>query len=162
MAPAGQYPALGGAMKVSSRGEYGVRAMVTLARHYGLGPVSIAAMARESSVPSAYLEQLIGPLRKAGLVESRRGAHGGYQLTRSPDRVKVGEVYRVMEGPVAPMDCVSEDLADQTCPLIEGCETRPVWLKVRDSIVDAIDSITLADLIKTDRAKLGHTEKVIV
>ena len=134
-------------MKVSSRGEYGVRAMVTLARHYGLGPISIAAMARESSVPSSYLEQLIGPLRKAGLVESRRGAHGGYQLTRSPDRVVVGEVYRVMEGPVAPMDCVSEDVADQTCPLIEGCETRPVWLKVRDSIVDALDSLTLADLL---------------
>ena len=134
-------------MKVSSRGEYGVRAMVTLARHYGLGPISIAAMARESSVPSSYLEQLIGPLRKAGLVESRRGAHGGYQLTRSPDRVVVGEVYRVMEGPVAPMDCVSEDVADQTCPLIEGCETRPVWLKVCDSIVDALDSLTLADLL---------------
>jgi Rrf2 family protein len=134
-------------MKVSSRGEYGVRAMVTLARHYGLGPISIAAMARESAVPSSYLEQLIGPLRKAGLVESRRGAHGGYQLTRSPDRVVVGEVYRVMEGPVAPMDCVSEDVADQTCPLIEGCETRPVWLKVRDSIVDALDSLTLADLL---------------
>ena len=143
-------------MKVSSRGEYGVRAMVTLARNYGAGPMSIAAMARESAVPSAYLEQLIGPLRKAGLVESRRGAHGGYQLTRSPDRVIVGEVYRVMEGPVAPMDCVSEDPADQTCPLIEGCETRPVWLKVRDSIVEALDSTTLADLIEAKRDRRGR------
>jgi DNA-binding IscR family transcriptional regulator len=74
----------------------------------------------------------------------------------------VGEVYRVMEGPVAPMDCVSGDEADQTCPLIEGCETRPVWLKVRDSIVDAIDSITLADLIKEDRKKPARPEKATV
>jgi Rrf2 family protein len=120
--------------------------MVTLAKSFGHGPMSIAAMAKESSVPYAYLEQLIVPLRKAGLVESRRGAQGGYTLTRSPELVRVGEVYRVMEGPVAPMDCVSEDPADQTCPLIEGCQTRPVWLKVRDSIVDALDSMTLADL----------------
>lgn len=135
-------------MKVSTRGEYGVRAMVSLAKSYGQGPMSITAMAKDSSVPYAYLEQLIVPLRRAGLVESKRGAHGGYRLTRAPELVRVGEVYRVMEGPVAPMDCVSENLADQTCPLIDGCETRPVWLKVRDSIVDALDSMTLADLIR--------------
>ena len=134
-------------MKFSSRGEYGVRAMVSLAKSYGQGPMSITAMAKDSSVPYAYLEQLIVPLRRAGLVESKRGAQGGYRLTRSPELVRVGEVYRVMEGPVAPMDCVSEDPADQTCPLIDGCQTRPVWLKVRDSIVDALDSMTLADLI---------------
>jgi Rrf2 family protein len=127
--------------------------MVALAHHYGEGPISIAAMAKESSVPYAYLEQLIVPLRKAELVESRRGAQGGYRLTRSPELIRVGEVYRVMEGPVAPMDCVSEDPADQTCPLIEGCETRPVWLKVRDSIVDALDSLTLADLVKDPKVK---------
>lgn len=140
-------------MKVSTRGEYGVRAMVALAHHYGHGPMSIAAVAKESSVPYAYLEQLIVPLRKAGLVESKRGALGGYQLTRSPELVVVGEVYRVMEGLVAPMDCVSEDPADQTCPLIDGCETRPVWLRVRDSIIDALDSMTLADLIRQPKAR---------
>jgi Rrf2 family cysteine metabolism transcriptional repressor len=140
-------------MKVSSRGEYGVRAMVSLARHYGDGPMSIAAVAKESSVPSSYLEQLIGPLRRAGLVESRRGSQGGYTLARSPELVRVGEVYRVMEGPVAPMDCVSENIADQTCPLIDGCETRPVWLKVRDSIAMTLDSMTLADLVSQSRAR---------
>lgn len=137
-------------MKVSTRGEYGVRAMVALAKGFGHGPMSIATMAKESAVPYAYLEQLIVPLRRAGLVESKRGAQGGYQLTRSPEFVRIGEVYRVMEGPVAPMDCVSEDLADQTCPLIDGCQTRPVWLKVRDSIVEALDSMTLADLVRQD------------
>ncbi len=121
--------------------------MVALARHFGDGPLSIAEIARESSVPPAYLEQLIAPLRRAGLVASKRGAHGGYVLGRAPGEIRIGDVYRVMEGPVAPMDCVSEDPADQTCPLIDGCETRPIWLKVRDSIVDALDSTTLADLL---------------
>jgi Rrf2 family protein len=121
--------------------------MVALARHHGEGPMSIAEIAKESSVPPAYLEQLVAPLRRAGIVTSKRGAHGGYILARSPELVRVGDVYRVMEGPVAPMDCVSENIDDQTCPLIDGCETRPVWLKVRDSIIEAIDSTTLADLL---------------
>ncbi len=136
-------------MKVSTRGEYGVRAMVALAHHYGEGPMSIAEIARQSNVPAAYLEQLIAPLRRAELVTSRRGARGGYVLAREPSEIRIGDVYRVMEGPVAPMECVSEDLTDQTCPLIDGCETRPVWLKVRDSIVEALDSTTLADLART-------------
>jgi Rrf2 family protein len=135
-------------MKVSTRGEYGVRAMVALAKHHGKGSMSITAMAKDSSVPYAYLEQLIAPLRRAGLVESRRGAQGGYQLSRDPDQIRIGEIYRVMEGPVAPMECVSEDVTEQTCPLIPACETRPVWEKVRDSIAEAIDSLTLADLVR--------------
>lgn len=149
-------------MKVSTRGEYGVRAMVALARHHGEGPMSIADIAKESSVPAAYLEQLVAPLRRAGIVKSKRGAHGGYILARSPDLVRVGDVYRVMEGPVAPMDCVSENIDDQTCPLIEGCETRPIWLKVRDSIVEALDSTTLADLLaQGGRAERATTIKTI-
>ena len=122
--------------------------MVALAKNHGQGPMSISAMSKASAVPMPYLEQLIGPLRRAGLVESTRGARGGYRLTRSPDAVKVGDVYRVMEGPVAPMECVSEDITEQTCPLIDGCETRPVWLRMRDAIAETLDSTTLADLIR--------------
>ena len=149
-------------MKISTRGEYGVRAMVALAKNYGEGPVSITTLSRESSVPYAYLEQLIVPLRRAGLVESKRGAQGGYTLSRAPELMRVGEIYRVMEGPVAPMDCVSEDETQQNCPLIDNCETRPVWLKVRDSIVDAIDSMTLADLVsKEKRPAAGAGDEVV-
>lgn len=147
-------------MKVSTRGEYGVRAMVALARHYGGGPMSITEIAKVSSVPAAYLEQLIAPLRRAELVSSKRGAHGGYVLARSPELVRVGDVYRVMEGPVAPMDCVSEDDEAQICPLIEGCETRPIWLKVRDSIVEALDSTTLADLIHSESPGPGQPRQL--
>lgn len=135
-------------MKVSTRGEYGVRAMVVLAKSYGTGPMSIAAVSESSSIPAPYLEQLISPLREAGLVVSRRGATGGYQLAKPPEETGIGEIFRVMEGPIAPMDCVSEDIEDQTCPLIPNCETRPVWMQVRDSIAGVLDSMTLADLIR--------------
>lgn len=147
-------------MRVSTRGEYGMRAMVALAHHYGSGPLSIADIARESNVPPAYLEQLIAPLRRAGIVDSKRGARGGYVLSRAPEEIKVGDVFRVMEGPIAPMDCVSEEETDQTCPLIDGCETRPVWLKLRDSIVEAIDSQTLADLVATPQAPAASSTQV--
>ncbi len=148
-------------MKVSTRGEYGVRAMVALAKNYGQGPMSISAVSKASSVPMPYLEQLIGPLRRAGLVESKRGARGGYQLTRDPHDVVVGEVYRVMEGPVAPMDCVSEDVSEQTCPLIDGCETRPVWLRMRDAIIMTIDSTTLGDLIDQSPRRSAQREAIV-
>lgn len=134
-------------MKVSTRGEYGLRAMVSLARSFGNGPLALSSVAQDSSVPPAYLEQLLGLLRRAGLVTSTRGAHGGYALSRSPELIRVGEVYRVLEGPIAPMDCVSEVETEDQCPLIDGCATRIVWLKVRDNIIEALDSTTLADLL---------------
>ncbi len=126
-----------------------MRAMVELSRRFGDGPVSLTEIAETSSVPPAYLEQIVGPLREAELVKSTRGAHGGYQLTRHPSELVVGEVYRALEGPVAPMSCVSE-ATDAICPLIDGCATRFIWLKVRDSIVDALDSMTLADLLRAN------------
>jgi Rrf2 family transcriptional regulator, cysteine metabolism repressor len=147
-------------MKASTRGEYGVRAMVALAKRYGTGPVSIATVAHESSIPYSYLEQLIAPLKRAGLVESKRGATGGYQLAKSPAETRIGEIYRAMEGPIAPMDCVSEDLEMQTCPLIPTCETRPVWERVRDSIAETLDSMTLADLLRDAPAPIGGASQL--
>ncbi len=147
-------------MKVSTRGEYGMRAMVALARHYGDGPVSLSIVAQQSAVPASYLEQLLGALRRAGLVASTRGVHGGYALSRDPSDIRAGEVYRVLEGPVAPMECVSEVEPEENCPLIEGCATRVVWLKVRDNIVEALDSTTLADLIGVNRQARSETPPV--
>jgi Rrf2 family protein len=139
-------------VKVSTRGEYGMRAMVELSRRYGDGPTPLATVANASVVPVAYLEQLIAPLRDRNLVVSTRGAHGGYELARDPSTIMVGEVYRALEGPVAPMDCVSEVPSEDICPLIEGCATRVAWVKVRDSIIDVLDSTTLADLLNEARA----------
>lgn len=149
-------------MKVSTRGEYGMRAMVSLAREFGNGPLALSGVAHDSSVPAAYLEQLLGTLRRSGLVISTRGAHGGYALARAPHEIMVGEIYRVLEGPVAPMECVSEVEPEEQCPLIDGCATRVVWLKVRDSIVEALDSTTLADLLTQSRPRRVQPQSVAI
>jgi len=139
-------------VKVSTRGEYGMRAMVELSRRYGDGPTPLSTIADASTVPAAYLEHLMRELRNENLVKSTRGAHGGYELTRAPSDILVGQVYRALEGPVAPMDCVSEVPVDDVCPLIEGCVTRIAWVKVRDSIIDVLDSTSLADLLNEAKA----------
>ncbi len=136
-----------GAVHFSTRGEYGVRMMVELARHYGSGPISLAEMADHESLPRPYLEQLVVSLREAELVHSTRGAHGGYELSREPSLIKMGEVLRALEGPIAPMVCASEDPAHAgICDRTGYCTVNHLWLTVQRAIVDALDSITLADL----------------
>lgn len=134
-------------MKLSTKGEYGVRAMFDLAQHHGEGPTSLKSIADRQDISEHYLEQLIAGLRKAGIVKSIRGAQGGYVLAREPDDIKVGDIIRVLEGPIAPVECVSEEDANQ-CNRAEGCVTRNIWQKVRDSISDVLDSISLADMVK--------------
>jgi Rrf2 family protein len=127
--------------------------MVELSRRYGEGPTPLSTIADSATVPAAYLEHLMRELRERDLVKSTRGAHGGYELTRGPSDILVGQVYRALEGPVAPMDCVSEIPIDDVCPLIDGCVTRIAWVKVRDSIIDALDSTSLADLLDEAQAQ---------
>ena len=135
-------------MKLSTREQYGVRAMVELARSFGQGPLPLTEVSRLQNISLAYLEQIVAPLREAGLVVSTRGAHGGYHLARQPQAITVGDVLRALEGPIAPVQCVSEVRQGDRCEREEVCLTRPVWEKVRDSIVTALDSTTLADLIE--------------
>ncbi|MDR3288085.1 MAG: Rrf2 family transcriptional regulator [Peptococcaceae bacterium] len=137
-------------MKLSTKGQYGVRAMMDLAQHTGEGPISLKSVAKRQAISEPYLEQLISSLRKAGLVKSVRGVQGGYTLGREPDEIRIGDIIRVLEGPIAPVHCVSErDPAE--CNQLHTCMTRPVWEKVRDSIAGVVDAITLADLIKDER-----------
>ncbi|MDI3280045.1 MAG: Rrf2 family transcriptional regulator [Bacillota bacterium] len=134
-------------MRLSTRGRYGLRAMVDLALHYGQGPVALKSIADRQNVSDHYLEQLMGSLRKAGLVSSVRGAQGGYELVRRPAEITVGDVVRALEGPIAPVECVSEAAdAASVCGMINTCVTRLVWAKLRDSIAEVLDSITLEDL----------------
>ena len=102
------FPATG-ALHFSTRGEYGVRLMVELARHLGGGPVSLSEMADHENLPRPYLEQLVVSLREAGLVTSTRGARGGYELARDPAEIRMSQVIQALEGPIAPMVCASED-----------------------------------------------------
>jgi Rrf2 family transcriptional regulator, cysteine metabolism repressor len=136
-----------GAVSFSTKGEYGVRLMVQLARHYGTGPASLAGIAAEEDLPRAYLEQLVVNLREAGLVVSTRGAHGGYELTRPPESIAMGEVLRALEGPIAPMFCASDDPEHAlTCDRSSRCTVNVLWVRVRDAITTTLDSMTLADL----------------
>ncbi len=134
-------------IRFSTRGEYGLRMMMDLARCYGQGPQALSEIARHEALPATYLEQLVGKLRKAGLVASRQGAHGGYELTRPPVEVTVGEVMRVLEGPISPMICATEGESSILCDRQYFCSANLVWEKVRDSVAEALDSLTLADLV---------------
>ena len=137
-----------GAVAFSTKGEYGVRLMVQLARHYGTGPASLAGIAAEEDLPRAYLEQLVVNLREANLVVSTRGAHGGYELARPPETISMGAVLRALEGPIAPMICASDDPAHaNTCDRSSGCTVNVLWVRVRDAVAGALDSMTLADLV---------------
>jgi Rrf2 family cysteine metabolism transcriptional repressor len=134
-------------IRFSTRGEYGLRMMMDLARHYGAGPESLAEIGKHEALPAAYLEQLVGGLRKAGLVNSRHGSHGGYELARPPADISVGQVMRVLEGPISPMVCATEGETEMACDRQTFCSANVVWERVRDSVARALDSLTLADLV---------------
>jgi Rrf2 family transcriptional regulator, cysteine metabolism repressor len=121
--------------------------MAQLARRYGSGPASLTEIADQEALPRAYLEQLVISLRDADLVHSTRGAHGGYELTRAPENIQMGEVLRALEGPIAPMICASDDAIHTTCERTGYCTVNFMWIRVRDAIAGALDSMTLADLV---------------
>lgn len=134
-------------LKVSTRGEYGSRMMVFLARQWGEEPVSLSEIAEQEHLSVDYLEQLATGLRKAGLIAGHRGARGGYTLARSPEQITMGEVLRALEGPIAPMVCVSEGVTDVVCAFESHCSTRHMWLQVGKAISGVLDAMPLADLV---------------
>ena len=136
------------AFHVSTRGEYGMRLMVDLARNWGRGSVSLHAVAERESLPEAYLEQLVAVLRRAGLVSGKRGAGGGYTLAREPGAITAGEVVRALEGPIEPQICTAEGDVVLNCVHEPNCGTRLLWVKLQATIATALDSLTLADLAK--------------
>lgn len=142
-------------LRVSTKGEYGVRIMVDLARHYGGRPRSLTDIAQAESLPLAYLEQLIKLLRESEppLVNSTRGAHGGYHLSRPPEQITMGEVVRVLEGPIAPMICATEGEMSQICSYLEACKTKYLWARVRDAVAQTLDTMTLAELLSATDAE---------
>jgi Rrf2 family protein len=139
------------AMKVSSRAHYGLRAMTELAKGYGRGPLALSEIARVEGLPLAYLEQLVGELRRAGLVEGTRGLHGGYRLTRPPSSITVGQVVRVLEGPVAPVECLAEDYHPGDCFREPECLSRSIWQQVQEAVNRVLDGTTLEDLVAGQR-----------
>lgn len=137
-------------LRVSTRGEYGVRLMAHLARKYGGQPCSLTEISQAEGLElqQQYLEQLVRSLRQQGLVESTRGARGGYRLARPPEQMRMSEILRALDGPVTPMVCTVEGATSEVCDRLESCTTRFLWAHVRDAINAALDAITLADLLR--------------
>ncbi|MPZ15292.1 MAG: Rrf2 family transcriptional regulator [Chloroflexi bacterium] len=144
-------------MQVSQRVHYGLRAMTELAKAYGNGPVSLAEIAEAERLPAGYLEQLAMPLRRAGLIEGRRGLHGGYELAVPPADVTVGAVVRALDGAVAPVVCLTVEYVPGSCERDPVCLSRSVWKRVKDSVDRVLDSITLAELCTTSCAEPAVT-----
>ena len=145
------------AFHVSTRGEYGMRLMVDLARHWGQGTVSLHAVAEREDLPEAYLEQLVAALRKAGLVNGKRGAGGGYILAREPRAITAGDVVRALEGPIEPQICTAEGDPVLNCVREPDCGTRNVWLKLQASIASALDGMTLAEIARSTAREGAHS-----
>lgn len=141
-------------MKVTTKARYGINAIFELVLRQGSGPVPIKVIAEKQHIPEPYLEQLMNQLRRDGLVTSIRGAQGGYELSRPPHDITVGQVIRSLEGSVAPVDCLN----GEGCRDGHGCAGRIIWEKIYDSINAVIDTITLADLAEEfDDKKRGCT-----
>jgi Rrf2 family cysteine metabolism transcriptional repressor len=130
-------------MKLSTKGRYGVKAMVDLAINYGEQPVSIKSISERQNISEYYLEQLFSSLRRAKLIKSVRGAQGGYILNRDPKEITIQDVINVLEGPIEVSNC----LEDGSCNNIDCCATRLLWKKLKDSIDSVTSAITLKDIV---------------
>jgi len=147
--------------QLSKRTQYSLRALYALARCWGQGPVLIARLSEEESIPKKFLEQILLSLKSSGLVESKKGKGGGYTLVRPPDKITIADVIRLMEGPLAPLPCASETRFRKCdeCVDIKTCGTRIVMREVRDAISSILDSTTLAMVCeKVDRARQPQDE----
>ncbi len=137
-------------MKLSTRGRYGLRAVLDLAVHQGEGMVLLKDIARRQEVSLPYLEHLITPLIAGGLVKSTRGARGGVLLLKPPAEVKLTEVVQLLEGSIAPVDCLNDP---RVCSRSASCVTRDIWMQIKDAMIQVLDSTTLQDLVERQRQK---------
>jgi Rrf2 family cysteine metabolism transcriptional repressor len=131
-------------VKISTKGRYGLTIMIELARKFGDGPRSLKSIAEEKDLSAHYLEQIAAPLRNAGLIRSVRGAYGGYILTKEPISISAGDIIRVLEGPITPVEGIEEEEAAQ----------QALWMRIRDVVKDVLDTTTLQDLIQHDNSEI--------
>ena len=144
-------------MKISTKGRYGLRALVDIAISSREEPVSLSEIALRQNISISYLEQLIAKLKKAGIVNSSRGAKGGYSIAKSPDEISVGDILRVLEGNLDPVSCAEITGEGETCSGSELCVTKYVWKRISDSINNTVDSLMLSELIKeSDHIQKEH------
>ena len=136
-------------MKLSTKGRYGLRALLDVAVHSDEELVSISSIAARENISEAYLEQLMARLKKAGLIVSQRGAQGGYRLAKPPGQISVGDILRALEGNLDAVTCPG--LSEEGCSGSEACVTKYVWQKINDSIAKTVDEISLCMLVRESR-----------
>jgi Rrf2 family cysteine metabolism transcriptional repressor len=137
-------------MKLSTRGQYGARALLDIAVHYDGNPVLLKDIAKRQAISAQYLEHLISPLIKAGIVRSIRGARGGVTLAKLPEEIKLSQVIQILEGSTAPVECVDNP---KVCPRSDFCVTRDVWEEMKRAMIQVLESTTLQDLVERQREK---------
>lgn len=144
-------------MVLSQKSQYAVRAVFELAKRHGSGPVAAARIAEAEHIPVRFLENILSQLRQAGFVESERGKEGGYRLSRRPQQVTVGEVIRLIQGPMETIECAESgpgrsSRSGVACPLRPGCVLLPMWDKAHRAMMDVFDGTTFQDLVEQERA----------
>jgi Rrf2 family protein len=139
---------------ISQKCQYGLRALFELARRWEKGPVRIADVAEAQAIPPRFLEVILSQMKRAGFVESRRGTAGGYMLARSPGSLTVGEVIRMIDGPLGPVPCVTQGVASD-CPLDGSCIFKSMWRKAETALAEVYDGTTFRDLVEEDNRARG-------
>jgi Rrf2 family transcriptional regulator, cysteine metabolism repressor len=134
-------------MKLSTRSRYGIRMMYELALKYGQGFIFLKDISYNQDISEKYLGQLIIPLRSSGLVISSRGAHGGYSLAKSPDKITLYDIVNVLEGTTCVVECVKEP---GVCSRVGNCPTRPVWEEFDKTITSFLEGVTLESLVNSE------------
>ena len=145
-------------MRLSTKGQYGVRAMFDLASHFKNSPVPLRQISKREGISINYLEQLFLKLKKAGLVESVRGPGGGYLLKKEPKEIRISDIARAVEESLAPISCVESEKTSK-CRRIESCIPRLLWKELGEKILGFLDSMTLADLLQTRKRELLRIKK---
>jgi Rrf2 family protein len=144
-------------MKLSVRGEYALRALIVLGLNYGDSVLPIQTISKLQNIPKRFLEQILNDLKSAGILESRRGIAGGYRLKVPPERVTLAEIIRHIEGPLAPVSCVSQRFYEKcSCPDEAKCGIRSVMKEVRDAIVKILEEVTVAQLCERVKKLQGE------
>ena len=139
-------------MQVSQKARYALRAMFELARGYGRGPIRISDIAEKQAIPPRFLEGILNQLRQGGLLRSVRGARGGYEMAVEPDRVTVGDMMRIIEGPIAPAVCITDENPED-CPLYGDCAFMPLWRRAAEALSSVYDGTTFADLVAEEEQR---------
>ena len=140
------------------KNQYALRAIFELAKHQGKGPKKISEIAEVQAIPLRFLEVILSQLKGSGLVKSKRGFYGGYYLTRSPDKISVGDVLRFMDKPVKSDHCVA-CVSNANCPFSGKCAFAPMWNQVNDAIFEIYDGTTILDLINNEKRIMKRSPK---